>query len=473
MKTSSQTLNQVSSKLKVAVIGSGISGLAAAWLLGQEHEVVLYEKNAKLGGHTNTIQLTLPEGNTPVDTGFIVFNRPNYPHLSAMFAHFGVQTQPTKMSFGVSVDAGRLEYAGSNLNSLFAQRRNLFSWSHWQMLREIARFNRQAKADLIANESHPEFEVGKYIGDLALPLGDYLHKHGFDGAMQNAYLLPMAAAIWSCPVEAMMAFPAGSFLRFFENHGLLNIKDRPQWETVVGGSQRYIDKILRQQNFAVRLQSAVEKVEEIAGGKLRVICQQDAQEFDQVVFASHGDQTYRMLSHELQQDFDFLNQFRYQQNIAYLHSDASLMPRRKLAWSSWNYLRDSTQPEEGVAVTYWMNLLQNLNTQTQVFVTLNPIVPPAKEKTWQRIVYEHPVFDLQAMDAQHLVRAFQGHKNLWFCGAYNGYGFHEDGLRSAVEIARAWQLPIPWEKSASAAGVLNLHTELAQQRIATLSQGAA
>lgn len=435
--------------LKVAVVGSGISGLAAAWFLSQKHDVTLFEKNSKLGGHTNTVELDLPEGKTPVDTGFIVFNRPNYPNLTAMFAHLGVKTEPTKMSFGVSVNNGALEYAGSNLNSLFAQRTNLFSWRHWQMLREITRFNRQAKEDLARNESLPHFD-GQYSGDLALPLGDYLAKHGLSESMQNAYLLPMAAAIWSCPVETMMAFPAGSFLRFFENHGLLNVKDRPQWETVSGGSQTYINKILQKCTFDFVTNSAVERIEkDKASGKLRVIVQQKIEEFDHVIMASHGDQSLRMLSPELREDFGFLQAFEYQQNIAYLHSDTNLMPKRELAWSSWNYLRDSSRPEDGVAVTYWMNLLQNLAVKTPVLVTLNPLQPPSESKTWQKIVYEHPVFTLDAMAAQKKVQAAQGMHNLWFCGAYNGYGFHEDGLRSAVDVARLWKIALPWEGQAA------------------------
>lgn len=458
---------------KVAVIGSGISGLATAWFLSQKHNVTLYEKNPKLGGHTNTLEVDLPEGKTAVDTGFIVFNRPNYPHLTAMLKHLDVATQETVMSFGVSVNQGELEYAGSNLNTLFAQRSNLLSAKHWKMLKEINYFNQQAKQDLQAFEKSKENagnSVANYTGRLALPLGNYLDQLGMSEHMQNAYLLPMAAAIWSCPVETMMKFPAGSFLRFFENHGLLNIKDRPQWETVRGGSQKYIDEMLKTANFQVRTSSGVELVEQVDHtAQIRVVSQQQAEEFDQVVMATHGDQSYQMLSPELQQEFAFLANFGYQQNIAYLHCDETLMPKRKLAWSSWNYLRDTSVAEDSVAVTYWMNELQNIQSETPVLVTLNPVTPPNEAKTWQRIVYEHPVFDLDAMASQEAVRQSQGNKNLWFCGAYNGYGFHEDGLKSAVDIARAWDIELPWEvEAASQSNEQSTRLDIPQTLAATM-----
>lgn len=446
---------------KVAVVGSGISGLVTAWLLSQKHQVVLFEKNAKLGGHTNTVQVNLDGQSQSVDTGFIVFNRPNYPNLTAMFHYLKVQTEPTDMSFSVSVNQGELEYSGNNLNTLFAQRRNLISMAHWKMLREILRFNRIAKADLQRNESEPDFVPGQYSGDLAKSLGEYLSLHGFGKRMQNYYLLPMAAAIWSCPVETMMSFPAGSFLRFFENHGLLNVEDRPQWETVTGGSQTYIDAILELADFEYRLNSPVKKVVK-QQRQLKLSFEGGEEVFDHVVFASHGDQSYQMLSNSLQNTFDCLQHFTYQQNIAYLHRDLSLMPKRKLAWASWNYLRSTDQQENAVAVTYWINLLQNLDVATPILVTLNPLKPPAEEKTWQRIVYEHPVFDSAAMQAQLGLKSLQGKENLWFCGAYNGYGFHEDGLQSAVDIARAWQIDLPWE---------SLEVSSETSRIAGCAQG--
>lgn len=418
----------------VAVVGSGISGLAAAWFLSQQHSVTLIEKDDKLGGHTNTLNIEVDGHTQAVDTGFIVFNRPNYPNLTAMFKHLNIPTIETEMSFSASIDQGRVEYSGNNLNTLFAQRRNLLSFAHWRMIRQILRFNSQAKKDL------------KTPTKLTMPLGEYLQKHNFSQRMQDYYLLPMAAAIWSCPVKTMMKFPVGSFLRFFENHGLLNIEDRPQWETVSGGAQKYIDAIMQQDLFDVKLSSAVKSAYKTDSGVDLLLQSGEVLNFDQVVFASHGDQTYQMLSPELKQHFSVLKNFKYQHNVAYLHQDTKLMPKRKLAWASWNYLRNTQHAEERVAVTYWMNLLQSIDTPTPLLVTLNPDQAPDADKTYKKIDYEHPVFDEPAMQAQSMIRPLQGDHNIWFCGAYLGYGFHEDGLNSAVELARLWHIALPWEQ---------------------------
>ncbi|MBN2646419.1 MAG: FAD-dependent oxidoreductase [Thiotrichales bacterium] len=429
-----ETQNKISEQStvkRVAVIGSGISGLASAWFLAQHHQVTLFEKNTKLGGHTNTRMLQVEGQKQAVDSGFIVFNRPNYPHLSAMFKHLNIDTENTEMSFSVSVDQGALEYSGNNLNTLFAQRRNLLSVAHWKMIKEILRFNRQAKKDLFSS------------AELSQSLGEYLDQHGFSMRMRNVYLLPMAAAIWSCPVSTMMAFPVASFLRFFENHGLLNVEDRPQWETVSGGAQKYIDAILQQARFLVVFEG-VQKVSPTSQG-LMVETDCTTQEFDEVVFASHGDQTWQLLDPALRQEFPFMQDFKYQENIAYVHTDLALMPKRKLAWASWNYLRDSHTEEKNVAVTYWMNRLQNLPQKTPILVTLNPFEPPKPALTFEKIVYQHPVFDEAAMAAQKALNLVQGKAHCWFAGAYTGYGFHEDGLRSAVDLARRWQISLPWE----------------------------
>jgi len=427
--------SNLSSGQNIAVIGSGISGLASAWFLSQEHNVTVFEKNAKLGGHTNTVSVDVDGKTLPVDTGFIVFNRPNYPNLSAMLAHLNVDTIETEMSFAASIDNGSLEYSGNNLNTLFAQRRNLLSIAHWKMIRQILRFNKQAKSDL------------KTRDNLEMSLGDYLTMHGFDERMQSAYLLPMAAAIWSCPVNTMMKFPVGSFLQFFENHGLLNVEDRPQWETIKGGSQTYIDVMLKETKFEFCVDSPVKSIEKGVDGITVELHNGDNSVFDQVVFASHADQSYSMLSPALQNHFSVMKDFQYQENIAYLHTDLKLMPKRKLAWASWNYLRDTKHAENRVAVTYWMNLLQTIDTPTPLLVTLNPLELPDRDKTFQKIVYEHPVFDKPAMDAQQTIKGLQGDHNIWFCGAYLGYGFHEDGLTSAVNLARMWDIALPWEQA--------------------------
>lgn len=425
---------QANQKHKVAVIGSGISGISSAWFLSQKHDVTLFEKESTLGGHTNTRDVQLVNGEkTAVDTGFIVYNEPNYPLLTAMFDHLKVATYPTNMSFAVSVDQGRLEYAGSNLDTLFAQRRNIFSPRHWRMIANILRFNKQAKADLINGL------------DEKLTLGDYLKQHGFGKAMQHDYLLPMAAAIWSCPTETMAQFPARSFLQFFANHGLLDIKDRPQWATVVGGARTYLDKILALNSFKVVKQgiSQVQLAKEANQPIILTSCTGVSHEFDQVVFACHGDEAAKLLPHT---DFALLKNFTYQFNQAWLHTDVKQMPKIKSAWAAWNYLSGKNNlATREVAVTYWMNRLQPLGVNTDIFVTLNPITEPDADQVIEKIDYFHPVFDQAAVAAQADLIHLQGHKNCWFAGAYTGYGFHEDGLASAAKIAGLWEIDLPWE----------------------------
>lgn len=427
----------VDSNKKVAVIGSGISAISAAWFLCQKHQVVVFEKNARLGGHTNTVSVKEAGKTVNVDTGFIVFNRPNYPNLTKLFKHLNVKTQNTDMSFAVTLNNGEIEYSGTDINGLFAQRKNVFSWAHWSMIFEILRFNKLAKNDLASNQT------------LDLSLGEYLAQNGFSSKMQNHYLLPMAAAIWSCPVEVMMSFPTRSFLQFFENHGLLNVEDRPQWETVVNGSKTYLDAIVNNADFDIRLNSPVIKVEKTSQGLL-VECQGQAPElFDEVVFGCHADETFQILSADLKPQFSLLEHFNYQENIAYLHTDSALMPTTKRAWSSWNYLRDTRAEEDRVAVSYWMNLLQNLESEIDYFVTLNPIKKPAKDKTIAEIVYQHPVFDQAAMKAQQELMSLQGKEHIWLCGSYFGYGFHEDGLTSAINMVEQWGIKPYWENALS------------------------
>lgn len=421
-------------RYKVAVIGSGISGTSSAWFLSQKHDVTLFEKNPTLGGHTNTLDVTLDDGQQiPVDTGFIVYNEPNYPLLKAMFAHLNVATHPTDMSFAVSIDEGRLEYAGNNLNTLFAQRKNLFSPRHWRMIADILRFNKLAKHDLVKG-------LPKHF-----TLGDYLIENDFGQAMQQDYLLPMAAAIWSCPTETMLQFPAQSFLQFFANHGLLNVNERPQWRTVINGARTYLEKIIALQKFSVYQHGITQVVFSDTEEQRVSLRSSDGQmhEFDQVVFACHADEAHALLNDS---SFDLLKNFSYQHNQAWLHTDKAQMPGKKLAWASWNYLSgENYQAQRAVAVTYWMNALQPLNTKQDIFVTLNPIVEPRADLVIKTIDYQHPVFDSKAMKAQTQLPKIQGLKGCWFAGAYGGYGFHEDGLASAVRVAKLWQIALPWE----------------------------
>jgi len=426
--------------LNIAVIGAGVAGLSAAWMLGSKHRVTLFEANDYPGGHTHTIDVQEVAGakKLSIDTGFIVYNEPNYPHLTALFRHLGVNTQESEMSFAVSLDHGRLEYAGNSLDTLFAQRSNLLRPIFLGMVKDILRFNRSAKQAL---EEHK----GKLVADDAESLGDMLQRHRFSHAFQHHYLLPMAAAIWSCPTHTMLRFPFLSFARFFNNHGLLNLIDRPLWRTVSGGSKSYVDKFIASNRFELLLNSPVRRVERREEG---VFINGNAQRFDAVVFACHADQALAMLEAPDAAETSLLGAFSYQENIAWLHTDASLMPRLKKVWSSWCYLGYATeqnrQSTERVAVSYWMNRLQNLPTSTDYFVTLNPPAPPASERVIGRYVYHHPVFDTAAMQAQTNIHALQGHRQSWYCGSYFGYGFHEDALRSAVDVAALFDIQPPW-----------------------------
>lgn len=418
--------------IKIAVIGSGISGIASAWLLSQEHQVHLFEKNEYIGGHTHTHTMEDHGQTINVDTGFIVFNRPNYPHLTGMLKHFDLPTQPTEMSFGVSLDQGRVEYGGNNLATLFAQKTNLLRPRFIRMVQDILRFNREGKAAL-QDASFTNAES----------LNDFLDRHRFGEGMRNDYLLPMAAAIWSCPTEIMLKFPARSFLQFFENHGLMNVNERPQWETIRGGSRGYIDAILAENRFTIHTYQAIDQVRRTDNG---VYLADVDQHFDACVFAGHADQTLASLTDADAQEQSILGAFQFQENQAYLHHDISLMPKRRAVWSSWNYLGQKNESSgRAVAVTYWMNHLQQLKTDTPWLVTLNPFAPPKPELTRKKITYHHPVFDDKTAIAQQELRNIQGHRQCYYAGAWTGYGFHEDGLRSAMSAAAAFGITPPWQ----------------------------
>lgn len=425
---------------RIAVIGSGISGLASAWMLSQQYDVTLLEKNDYFGGHTHTVSLETADcGPVAVDTGFIVYNEPNYPLLTDMLDFLNIATQPTEMSFSVSINQGEIEYSGNNLNTLFAQRRNLFSPTHWQMLTDIIRFNRLGKQTLAADPAYtPEQTLETFLTD-----------NSFSDPLIHHYLLPMAAAIWSCPTQTMLKFPVRSFLQFFENHGLLNIENRPQWQTICDGSHQYIhaifDRVVSSGALNAHTNAQVEAITR-HGNHYSIQTPQGVYEgFDHLVFASHADESYALIPNALQAEFQALSAFQYQKNIAYLHSDRALMPKRRMTWAAWNYLRNTDVAENRVAVTYWMNKLQSLPTQQDVFVTLNPTQIPEPHMTQAIFEYDHPVFDQAAMAAQDALAQLQGRHNLWFAGAYTGYGFHEDGLRSAVNIAKAFGVTPPWQ----------------------------
>ena len=407
-------------RLRIAVVGSGIAALSSAWLLSKRHDVTIYERDDRLGGHSNTVDVRAPTGETAVDTGFIVFNDATYPNLIALFAHLGLETRATDMSFAVSLDLGRFEYAAP---ALFAQRRNLFRPRFWSMLKEILRFYRSAPGGMAA------------LGDSDVTLGQYLKREGFSEAFRDDHLLPMAAAIWSSPAHTLMDYPAESFLRFCGNHGLLKLVGRPLWRTVVGGSRAYVEELARQvgagrKGDAVRLRRGVDQVQRVDGGVVVHDTTGARERFDHVVIGSHADQALAMLAEPTARERELLGAFRYSRNLTILHTDAGLMPRRRRAWASWNYIG----ADGGLCVTYWMNRLQGLPGQ-DLFVTLNPPRPPAAGTLLRSEVYEHPIFDPAAIKAQKSLWSLQGQGGVWFCGAHFGAGFHEDGLQSGLAVA--------------------------------------
>lgn len=417
--------------MRIAVIGSGIAGLGAAWLLRRAHDVTVFEAADHAGGHTNTVSV---EGQ-PVDTGFIVFNQRNYPRLQALFRELGVATRPSDMSFSVSVGEGALEWAGGNGRQLFAQRRNLLSGAHWRMIADIVRFNRQAKA-LLATGEPPQGSLGEFLG-----------ANGYGPAFCGRYLLPMAAAIWSAPTRAMLAFPAAGLLRFLDNHGLLDLRDRPRWRTVVGGSRRYVERLLDDLGpDRVRLNSPVRHLLRSDQGVQVTTGAARLESFDHAVVATHADAALGLLADADPAERRLLGAFRFQPNRAVLHTDPALMPRRRGVWSSWNYLADRIEPDsQHVSVTYWMNRLQGLAGPEQYFVTLNPLHEPDPARVVREIAYDHPLLDRAAAAAQEGLGEIQGRRRTWFCGAWCGYGFHEDGLAAAERVARGLGVAPPWE----------------------------
>ncbi|QGZ65537.1 NAD(P)/FAD-dependent oxidoreductase [Paraburkholderia acidisoli] len=436
---------------RVAVVGAGIAGLASAYWLASRHRVTLFESADYLGGHAHTVEVELDGTRHPVDTGFLVFNDRTYPNLVALFAELGVRTHTSDMSFSVSVDGGALEWAGTNLNTVFAQRRNLVSPTFIGMLRDILRFNAAAESN---------FETARRE---RLSVGELLVAGGYGAPFQRHYLLPMAAAIWSSAARDVLRFPAATFLRFCLNHALLQVNNRPPWKTVAGGAREYVARMAATLDD-VRLNTPVRAVRrhdpvdgEGAGGGVSVVTDAGgAEPFDAVVLASHAPTTLALLADADDAERDVLGAVRYQRNLALLHTDTALLPRRRRVWSAWNYLsrhRDddgtgkashADRHEQPVCVSYLINQLQPLPFRTPVVVTLNPVAEPAPESVLGRYTYEHPLLDLAAVDAQQRLPALQGRRSTWFAGAWTGYGFHEDGLKSALRVARDFGVSPPW-----------------------------
>lgn len=409
-------------KLNIAVVGSGISGLSSAWLLSKRHKVTLYEAGNYLGGHSNTVDVNTPEGPVPVDTGFIVFNEPNYPNLTAMFKHLDVATDQTEMSFALTFNRGEYEYAGSGANGYFGQRANIFKPRHWRLLKEMSRFFRTA---LVRVEDYPPQTT----------LGAFLQKEKYTDAFIMDHIVPMGAAIWSTSMDEMLGYPAQGFIRFYANHGMLQFSERPEWCTVTGGSKEYVKKLASDGDFEIHLNTPVKRIVRHTDYACVVDHMGVVRPFDHVVVATHADQALKILDDPDSIELETLSLFNYQLNHAVLHSDPRWMPKRRALWSSWNYLKQSDGPDTDLCLTYWMNRLQNLNSETNLFVTLNPtseINPKAVKRTED---YSHPIFTSSAVEAQKNLWMLQGRRRTWFCGSYFGSGFHEDGAQSGLAVA--------------------------------------
>lgn len=420
---------------KIAVVGSGVSGSAAAWALRGIADVTLYEADSRPGGHTATVEVDYDGVPVRVDTGFIVYNELNYPDLTALFAHLGVATHESAMGFSLSLDGGRLEWCGESYAKIFARRRNALSPSFLWMLREILRFNRQCVADRDSG----------FVGHSTI--GEYLARRKFSAAFRDDYLIPIAAAIWSTPHAEMLDYPAVAFISFFENHRLIH-DERPVWRTVTGGSRNYLDRLLAPLGDNLRLGTPVRSILRDAFGATVWAAGGDAERYDHVIVAAHTDQALALLGDPSPTEHRILSAIRYRPNRVVLHRDERLMPRRRAAWSAWNYLRSSEAGRgTDVSITYWMNRLQGIDPARPLFVSLNPTTQPRDELVFGEWTFDHPQFDARALSAQARLDDIQRVRNTSFAGAWTGHGFHEDGLRSGLDAAIALGATVPWRRA--------------------------
>ncbi len=424
-------------KQKIGIIGAGIAGLSAAWSLSKHHNVTLFEKNNYFGGHANTIQLEVEQEQLNVDTGFIVYNDVNYPHLVKLFDRLSVPTYASDMSFSASLDDGRFEYSGSGLSGLLAQRKNLVCPRFWRMMKGVHRFYRDAHRYMSEDLS-------------GMSIGQLLKRENYSQTFQEDHLLPMASAIWSTADSDILAYPADAFLRFFDNHGLLRISNRPQWRTVKGGSKAYIRLLLEDSNVTAKKKCDITYVNRDAD---IVYCHDNlgnVYEFDEVVIATHADEALALLKDPTEDERKVLSTFQYSNNDAWLHTDPTLMPRSKKAWASWNYTRGSgLNTSSGVCITYWMNNLQDLSSSKDFFVTLNPEKSIRAENVYGHYRYKHPIFSTTTDSAQSLSFTIQGSQRVWYCGSYLGHGFHEDGIQSGLWVAKQLNRIDPWQNKIS------------------------
>ncbi|MGA1255128.1 MAG: NAD(P)/FAD-dependent oxidoreductase [Pelagibacteraceae bacterium] len=408
--------------MKIAVIGSGISGLSAAYYLSKKFKVDLYEKEDHFGGHSYTYDIKDNQKILPVDLGFIVFNELTYPNLINFFQELKVPYEKSNMSFAVSVKDTNVEYAGKNLSSIFSNKKNIFNIHFLKMIREIISFYKTAP-QLLNNDIQNT------------SLGDYLDQSNISEYFKNYHIIPMVAAIWSMPFSKAKDMPLKLFLNFFINHGLFKLKDRPQWFTVAGRSKSYVSKILPEISGEYYKNYKVKKITRSENNvRINIGANDDFVDYDGVVLACHANESLALLAEPSEQEKNILSEFQYVTNNAFLHTDEQLMPKNKLAWSSWNSI--SKQDLTNTCVTYWLNLLQNLNTDKNYFLTLNPIQSIEPEKVIKKVIFTHPYFNLKNTNLQKDLKLLQGKNRTWFCGSYFGYGFHEDGLKSALEVVK-------------------------------------
>lgn len=419
--------------MRIAVVGSGISGLASAWLLAREHEVTLFEASDYLGGHTHTHDIELHGARYAIDTGFIVHNPRHYPLLTRLLGELGVASQASTMSFSVRNEASGLEYNAATLNGLFCQRRNLLAPRFYGMLRDLARFYREAPALLGERGPGPT-------------LRQYLDQHGYGAAFRDEHLVPMASALWSAPPAGVLGFPARFLVRFMANHDMLQVRGRPQWRVVSGGSARYVSALRRQWGVRERLACPVHRVRRDASG-VTLHSRAGAERFDQLILACHSDQSLALLADADTREHQVLGAMTYQHNEVLLHTDATVLPRRRRAWAAWNALIPR-RAGDACTVSYCMNLLQGVKSPEPFIVTLNPTVAVNPQKILRRLSYTHPLFTPAAVQAQARRSQIQGQRRTWFAGAYWGFGFHEDGIASAVEVCRG--LGVRWGTPAAA-----------------------
>jgi len=418
------TKKNVLGRKKIAVVGTGIAGMAAAWLLNRHHDITVYEQNDYIGGHSNTTDINVDGRKIPVDTGFIVYNPVNYPNLVELFKYLGVETEASDMSFSASLNNGGLEYSGSGLKGLFAQPRNIVRPRFWRMVKDITRFYKQA----------PKLILDQSLENVTL--GDFLKYEQRAALCECDHLMPMGAAIWSSSVQQMLDFPTLAFLRFFNNHGLVQLKDRPQWRTVSGGSREYVRLLTASFSDRIRIAQPAVRIERGDQGANIVTADGHSEHYDDVVLACHADEALKLLAEPTEEENAILGKIRYQANTAVLHTDTNLLPARKQAWASWNYIGSGHNDSNQVlCVTYLMNRLQNLPTDKSVLVTLNPCRDIDPDHIIRTFDYMHPIFDCAAMRSQSALWNLQGRQSTWFCGAYFGSGFHEDGIQAGLAVA--------------------------------------